>query len=95
MKFYNREPELEILNKIIKGKYTRMIVIKGFRRIGKTRLVLESLKQEKYIRIFIPKDKTVGSFLSDISERYNIPLFTRTKDLINYIFEKYIIAPRI
>ena len=60
-----------------------------FRRIGKTRLLIESLKDEDYLRIFVPKDKTVTSFLQDASEKHNIPQFTRIRDFITYIFEKY------
>ena len=37
MKFYDRESELELLEKVIKGKGTCIVVIRGFRRIGKTR----------------------------------------------------------
>ncbi len=89
MKFYNRKSELELLKKIIGGKSTRIIIIRGFRRIGKTRLVLESLKNKEYIRFFVPKDKTLASFLIDTVERHNLPRFTTLRDLLIYVFEKY------
>src|SRR3989344_6991146 len=89
MKFYDRESELELLEKVIKGKGTCIVVIRGFRRIGKTRLVLESLKGKEYLRIFVPKDKTPTSFLIEVSEKYNLPKFTTLRDLINYIFDRY------
>ncbi len=89
MKFYDRENELKILEKAVKGKGTRVIVIRGLRRIGKTRLVLESLKGVEHIRIFIPKDKTPESFLADIAKEHNIPVFTKLRDFLMYIFEKY------
>ncbi|MBL7148214.1 MAG: AAA family ATPase [Nanoarchaeota archaeon] len=89
MKFYNRKQELELLKKIIKGKNTRVIIVKGFRRIGKTRLIIESLKDKDYLRIFVPKDKTLSSFLADINERYGIPRFTTFRDFVSYIFEKH------
>lgn len=89
MRFYNRESELELLGKIIKGKSTRVVIVRGFRRIGKTRLVLESLKGKTFLRIFIPKDKTPTSFLADVSEKHNLPRFTTLKDFVAYIFEKY------
>ena len=89
MKFYNRENELKILEMAVKGKGTRVIIIRGLRRIGKTRLVLESLKATRHIRVFIPKDKTPQSFLIDIAKEHSVPVFTKLKDFLLYIFEKY------
>ena len=89
MKFYNRKNELKILEMAVKGKGTRVIIIRGLRRIGKTRLVLESLKGVRHIRVFIPKDKTPESFLIDAAKEYNIPVFTKLRDFLLYIFEKY------
>ena len=89
MKFYNRESELELLDRIIKGKSTRVVIVRGFTSIGKPRLILETLKDKPYLRIFVPKDKTVASFLADISEGHSLPRFTALKDMIFYLFEKY------
>lgn len=89
MKFYNRKSELALLQRIIEGKSTRIVVIRGIRRIGKTRLVLESIKGKESIRIFIPKDKTVSSFLNDASKEHNLPLFNRLVDFVKYLFDKY------
>jgi AAA+ ATPase superfamily predicted ATPase len=57
MKFYNREEELKILKKNRdqsknSGTFT---IITGRRRIGKTALILESEKDNKYLYFFVPR----------------------------------------
>ncbi len=49
MKFVNRKRELEILKKRITSGSFELIIILGRRRIGKTRLILESLRRHEYI----------------------------------------------
>ena len=89
MKFYNRKEEISILRRIAEAKGARFIIIKGLRRIGKTRLVLEALKNKKYAYIFVPKDETVSGFLEFLSKDLGIPKFSTIYDFLNYIFEKY------
>ena len=89
MKFYDREKEINLIKKLSKGKGTRVLIVRGLRRIGKTRTVLEALKNKKYVYLFIPKGKSVNLFLEEISEDLNIPKFTRIMDFFRYIFEKY------
>lgn len=89
MKFYNRENELGLLKKVLDAKGTRFIIVKGIRRVGKTRAVLEALKRKGYAYVFIPKGKTSGSFLEEISGELNIPRFVTLKDFLRYILEKY------
>ena len=90
MRFYNREKELKLLEKVARGKGTRFVIIKGLRRIGKTRTVLEFLKNKNnYAYIFVPKDKSKDLFLEEISQDLNIPKFFNLKDFFRYIFEKY------
>jgi len=88
MKFYNREKERELLKKIIEGKRTRVVIVKGLRRIGKTRTILEVLKN-RYAYIFVPKDKSTSIFLEEMSEDLKIPLFRRLRDFLVYLFDKY------
>jgi AAA+ ATPase superfamily predicted ATPase len=54
MKFINREKELELFGQIKKAirQSSKMTVLVGRRRIGKTRLVWESLREETYLYIF-------------------------------------------
>jgi len=88
MRFYNREREIELLRKIIEGKGTRIVVVKGLRRIGKTRTILEVLKNG-YAYVFVPKDKSTSIFLEEMSEDLKIPLFRKLRDFLVYLFEKY------
>jgi len=88
-KFYNREREINLIRRVINGSGTRFIIVKGLRRIGKTRTVLEALKGREYAYIFVPKDKSVDLFLEEISQDLKIPKFTSLRDFLNYIFEKF------
>ncbi|MEM6770689.1 MAG: ATP-binding protein [Bacteroidota bacterium] len=57
MKFYGRSEELRVLNEAKERSKanSQMIVVMGRRRIGKTRLILESLKKEDYLYFFVSK----------------------------------------
>lgn len=92
MRFYDRRSEIKLLKRLEKGKGLKLIVVKGLRRIGKTRLVLEYLKGKKFVYIFVPKGKTVSLFLEDICSELSIPQFTKMQDFLRYIFDnnKYV-----
>ncbi|MBL7169792.1 MAG: ATP-binding protein [Candidatus Aenigmarchaeota archaeon] len=87
MKFYNREKEMQLFKRLERSKGLKFIVIKGLRRIGKTRLILEFLKNKKSVYIFVPKGKTVSLFLEDICSELNMPRFTRLLDFFRYAFD--------
>jgi AAA+ ATPase superfamily predicted ATPase len=57
MEFFGRDNDLRLLHKIREQSKTmaRMTVITGRRRIGKTRLILESLKGEQYLYFFVSR----------------------------------------
>ena len=92
MKFYNREQEFELLDNISENAGFKLIVIYGRRRIGKTRLVREFLKDKEFAYIFVPKYKTKDLFLKELSQNLGIPRFTAVYDLIKYLFDtkKYV-----
>ncbi|OYT40912.1 MAG: hypothetical protein B6U86_03370 [Candidatus Altiarchaeales archaeon ex4484_43] len=87
MRFYNRDEELRILQKLDKAKGFRFIVIYGRRRIGKTTLTLKFLDDKKYAYIFVPKGKTMIAFLEDKSIDLGIPRFMRFKDFLEYTLD--------
>ncbi len=91
MKFYNRKKEIEILERFIDGKGTRLVVVKGIRRVGKTRLVREVLERsgKNFLSIFVPRDETASGFIEFLSIDLNIPRFTNLYELFKYLFEKY------
>ena len=56
MKFYNREKEIAELKRVQElafGQNSRMIVVTGRRRIGKTSLIKEALKGTPTVYLFI------------------------------------------
>ncbi|MBB5440066.1 hypothetical protein HDC92_003764 [Pedobacter sp. AK017] len=57
MKFYGRKKELEILelNQVQSKKTACFTVMIGRRRIGKTSLLLESVKNKKYLYLFVSR----------------------------------------
>src|SRR5574344_1569222 len=57
MKFYDREKEMKLLySKLEQSKKSACFtVLVGRRRIGKTALLLESYKKEKYFYLFISR----------------------------------------
>lgn len=89
MKFYNRKQELELIGKIIKAPGPSLVIVKGLRRIGKTRLIIESLNKKEFVNLFVPRNKTTSLFLEETSEELNIPRFNRVVDFLRYLFEKY------
>jgi len=91
-KFYDRQEELSILNKLTSSGGFKFIVIYGRRRIGKTRLVQEFLTGKEYTYVFVPKDKTMDLFLDELSQSEKIPKFTSVQDLLRYLFDtkKYV-----
>ena len=90
MKFYNREKELEVLNKAISNPNSAMIIISGRRRVGKSRLVEEFLKKNKGLKIFIvPKEeKQVAADFSAILADDFRPTFNTVKEALQYFFTK-------
>jgi uncharacterized protein len=70
MKFYNRVNELRRIGdfyKIVEEKGSRVLVITGRRRIGKTRLALESMKKRDHLYLFIKK-KRINEIIAEWSE---------------------------
>ncbi len=91
MKFYNREKELEKLRSMELASKTssKMSVIVGRRRIGKTKLIKEAFKQKIYL--FVSKKNEAllcEEFVNVIQNTLSIKIlgnFTRFKDLFEYM----------
>ncbi len=84
MKFYGREQELEQLNTIRLASYeqAQMTVLVGRRRIGKTRLILKSFENSKYLYFFVAKKSEAllcEEFLLEVKKVLNIPIFGEIK----------------
>ena len=96
MKFYNREKEVAELKRVQELAFTqnsRMIVVTGRRRIGKTSLIKEALKGTPTVYLFIGRKAEsilVADFVKIVRETLSIfvpegiPTFT---NLMQYLFE--------
>lgn len=89
MKFYNREKELEILQKSASSAHSGMIIISGRRRIGKSRLVYEFLAKNKGLKILIvPKEEkqVAADFAEILADKTYTPSFNTVKEALEYFF---------
>jgi AAA+ ATPase superfamily predicted ATPase len=93
MKFYNREKELKNLRKIEESSKdsSKMTVIVGRRRIGKTKLIQEAYKEKLYL--FVSKKNEAllcEEFISIIQNTLKVKIFgqiTKFKDLFEYMMK--------
>ena len=69
-KFVNREEELKSIKEKLESNNFELIIIFGRRRVGKTRLILESVKGKKYIYYFAVEKNNISKFKADV-EKYN------------------------
>ena len=94
MKFYNRERELEALEKSfsLTDKRSSLVIITGRRRIGKTRLVKEffSRKNVPYLDFFVSVKEErllLEDFQEEIEEKLGYsPRFEGFEDFMNFLF---------
>jgi len=93
MKFYNRKKELTRLREIHEEskETSRMTIIVGRRRIGKTKLIKEAYNQSVYLFVSRKNEALLcEEFISIIQNELNIKVFgafSRFKDLFEYLME--------
>ena len=95
MKFYNREKEIQLLQKIEKlSKETaQMTFVTGRRRIGKTNLLVKASENKEMIYLFVTKKSEAllcQEFIETIENSLNIRIlgsFTKFSKLFEYILE--------
>lgn len=93
MKFYNRIQELEVLTRTLEQslKSSCFTVMVGRRRIGKTSLLLESVKGQKYLYLFVSRKSEpllCEQFQKDAIRALGIQIFgsiTQFKDLFEQL----------
>jgi len=92
MKFYDREEELALLERLYSRKGADLVIVSGRRRIGKTRLISEFLKDKKAVSVtIVPKEEK--QVAKDIEEAVKAafgysPSFSSVKGALEYIFEQ-------
>lgn len=78
MKFYNREKELEMLDKVRQSSFnlhSQMTVLTGRRRIGKTSLILNSCKNTPTVYFFVSRSNEAAlckTFAESIKQVFNM-----------------------
>lgn len=95
MKFYNRTKELDLLHKTEKKSHVRaqMTIVLGRRRIGKTTLLIESVKKNPHLYFFISKKNEVllcEEFVEEIQNKLSVTIygaFRSFRDLFGYLME--------
>ncbi len=93
MKFYNRKEELDILNRNLEQfkRSSCFTVMVGRRRVGKTSLLLESIKNEKHLYLFVSRKSEpmlCTQFQQNAHEALGIQIFgtiTQFKDLFEQL----------
>lgn len=95
MRFYNRENELILLDKIEKlsRRTAQMTFVVGRRRIGKTSLLVKATESAETLYFFIAKKSEVllcSEFVEQIKQKLNIPFFGEIKtfrELFGFLME--------
>ena len=95
MKFYNRENELALLDKIEKLSNTsaQMTFVVGRRRIGKTSLLTKATEETDCLYFFVAKKSEIllcAEFVEEVKLKLNVPVFGEIKsfkDLFGFLME--------
>ena len=91
MKFYDRKAELAALENACSAKGAEMIVVSGRRRIGKSRLIDEFLKNKDHAKVLIvPKQEkqVAGDFAAALADGYK-PSFSNVEEALEYFFNNF------
>jgi uncharacterized protein len=91
MKFYDRKAELAALENACSAKGAEMIVVSGRRRIGKSRLIDEFLKNKDHAKVLIvPKEEkqVAGDFAAALADGYK-PSFSNIEEALEYFFNNF------
>lgn len=94
MKFIGREQEKKRIEKVLQSEIFKTIMIYGRRRIGKSALVKEVLKNSEAKSIYYEcrqtsEESNVKSFLSVVSEQLGLPTlgYASMEDALQYLFK--------
>jgi uncharacterized protein len=92
LKFVNRKAELEALNSLRNKKKAALVLLYGRRRVGKTRLVQEFLKNKPSLYFYVPnaEEKTILAEFSHVveSEFFEGFNFSNFSSFMEYIVKK-------
>ncbi|MFA5245820.1 MAG: ATP-binding protein [Pedobacter sp.] len=95
MKFYGRELELAKLegyDEQVKTNKSKLVVISGRRRIGKTRLALEAIRDKQHLYFFVTRKKEedlLRDWSAEIKRKFGDVFFgelRQMEDLLQFLF---------
>ena len=93
MRFHGRKKELTQLKKLISSDEMMLGLIYGRRRIGKSELVKQAIKESNIKSIFyeckqVTEESNVQSICEVLSDSLDLPKlgYTKVEDILNYIF---------
>ena len=96
MKFYGRKKDLRKIKTywdVVKTGVSKILVITGRRRIGKTRLALEATKDIPSLYFFVTRKKVAellrdwSAQIKDTLENSYIGEFSKVEEFLNFLFE--------
>lgn len=95
MKFYDREPEIKLLQDVSKSldSGSKLTVITGRRRIGKTKLILKTLENTTFLYFFIARKSErllCEEFIREIWDKLKLPVYgeiTEFKDIFALLMD--------
>lgn len=100
--FYGREPQRKLLHRLFNKDSQQIILVWGRRRVGKSELIKQSLKEAPKTSIYYEcKQTTEENNLESISQllaetfNYPKPAFPNLESLLDYLFKKSIKEPLI
>lgn len=96
MKFYNREEELAQLKGIkerVFNDHSKLTVLTGRRRVGKTLLIFKALEDEPFIYLFVGRKNEADlcrGYIEEIAQKLNIfvPPMDRFVDVFRFLMEQ-------
>lgn len=96
MKFVNRESELVFLNREWRQKQSKFVVVYGKRRVGKTELILQFMKDKPHLYFLadkIPDNIQIKKFSQSVGNFFNDSVlaqrgFESWEETLKYIAEK-------
>ena len=96
MRFYDREEQLKTLREMRElsyNGYSRLTVVTGRRRIGKTTLIKEAYQDEPYVYLFVGKKSEsvlCGEFCEEFQEKTGVfvPPMSAFRDVFRFLMEE-------
>ena len=96
MRFYNREREIAKLKEVREQAYndhSRLTVVTGRRRIGKTSLIRKAMEEEPFIYLFVGRKNEASlcsGYCKEIAAKLNVfvPTITTFQDLFAFLMQQ-------